>query len=57
VSGLARKVDFQALVAGVLAGETRAVAKMMSEAEAGFDAGRAAMAEIYGKIAMIIMLR
>jgi LAO/AO transport system kinase len=44
---VARNIDFDALVRGVLAGETRAIAKMMSEAEAGFDDGRAAMAEIY----------
>ncbi|MDD9879116.1 MAG: methylmalonyl Co-A mutase-associated GTPase MeaB [Magnetovibrio sp.] len=37
----------EALVAGVLAGETRAVARMMSAAESGFAEGRAAMAEIY----------
>ncbi len=39
--------DHEALVQGVLAGETRAIARMMSAAEAGRGEGRAAMAEIY----------
>jgi len=35
------------MVAGVLDGSTRAIAKMMSRAEAGFEESRAAMAEIH----------
>ncbi len=37
------------LVEGVLAGDTRAIAKMMSRAEAGFEDSRQAMAEIFGR--------
>ena len=44
---MARKIDYDALIQGTLDGDTRSIARMMSEAEAGFAAGRAAMAEIY----------
>jgi len=44
---MAGKRDPKALVEGVLAGEVRSVARMMSAAEAGRAADRAAMAEIY----------
>ena len=39
--------DLDDLTRRVLAGETRAIARMMSKAEAGFPESRAAMAEIY----------
>ncbi|MEK9723311.1 MAG: methylmalonyl Co-A mutase-associated GTPase MeaB [Rhodospirillaceae bacterium] len=44
---MAGKPSPEDLIAGVFAGETRAVARMMSAAEAGKPADRAAMAEIY----------
>lgn len=47
MNSVAAPADPTALVKGVLAGETRAIARMMSAAEAGRDETRAAMAEIY----------
>jgi LAO/AO transport system kinase len=43
----AGKPQIDEMVAGVLKGNTRAIAKMMSRAEAGFEESRAAMAEIH----------
>ena len=45
---MSERLPSATLVAGVLAGETRAVARMMTRAEAATDECRAAMAEIYG---------